>query len=90
MMFFQGFENIPGAPGNVGGLAQSFLDSPSIGQDETLVAGYLTDSDKQILSDHAKILRQQGTRTAAKELDRMNKMYAQYGLSFGNIKLPGI
>jgi hypothetical protein len=90
MIFYQGFENIPGAPGNVGGLSQSFLNDPAIGQDETLLAGYLTDSDKQILNDHAKILRQQGTRTAAKELERMNKMYAQHGMSFGNITLPGI
>lgn len=52
------------------------------------IAGYLTESDKQILLDHAKILKQQGSRSAAKELERMNKTYAKYGLSFG--KLEGV
>ena len=32
------------------------------------IAGHLTESDKQILMDHAKILKQQGGRGAAKEL----------------------
>lgn len=50
------------------------------------IAGHMTNSDKQILLDHAKILKQQGGRAAAKELERMNKTYAKYGLSFGNIE----
>lgn len=50
------------------------------------IAGYLTESDKQILMDHAKTLKQQGGRGAAKELERMNKTYAKYGLSFGKLE----
>lgn len=46
----------------------------------------MTESDKQILKDHADSLRRNGGRGAAKELERMNKMYAPYGLSFGSIK----
>ena len=50
------------------------------------VAGNLTPSDKQILRDHAKSLKDLGTPAAARELDRMNKMYSNYGMSFGTIK----
>ena len=50
------------------------------------IAGHMTSSDKQILRDHAKSLKQQGGRGAAKELERMNRMYAPYGLSFGKIE----
>jgi hypothetical protein len=50
------------------------------------VAGHLTPSDKQILRDHAKSLKQLNTPSAARELERMNKMYSQYGMSFGSIK----
>ena len=46
----------------------------------------MTASDKQTLLDHAKSLKQHGGRGAAKELERMNKMYARYGLSFGKIE----
>jgi hypothetical protein len=46
----------------------------------------LSASDKQILKDHAASLKQQGTPAAARELDRMNKMYRNYGMSFGSIK----
>ena len=50
------------------------------------IAQGLSADDKQILRDHAKILKQQGTPAAARELERMNKMYRNYGLSFGTIK----
>jgi hypothetical protein len=53
-----------------------------------MIAGNLTPSDRQILNEHAKTLKQQGTRAASKELERMNKMYAKYGMSFG--KLDGV
>ena len=48
----------------------------------------MTPSDRQILRDYAKTLKQSGTPAAARELERMNKMYAKYGMSFG--KLPGV
>jgi hypothetical protein len=57
--------------------------SPS---DSMKIAGGLSDSDKQILRDHAATLKQQGTPAASRELERMNKMYRNYGLSFGSIK----
>lgn len=50
------------------------------------IAGHLTDDDKQVLKDYAATLKQQGTRRAAKELEKMNKMYATYGMSFGKIE----
>lgn len=50
------------------------------------IAGHLTNDDKQILKDYAATLKQQGTRRAAKELEKMNKMYATYGMSFGKIE----
>ena len=50
------------------------------------IAGSLSADDKQILRDHAKTLKQQGTPAAARELERMNKMYRNYGMSFGTIK----
>jgi len=50
------------------------------------VAGNLTPSDKQILRDHAASLKKQGGAAAQRELDRMNKMYRNYGMSFGSIK----
>ena len=50
------------------------------------IAGYLTPDDKQILRDHAAQLKKQGTKSAARELERLNKMYSKYGMSFGTIK----
>jgi hypothetical protein len=50
------------------------------------IAGGLTADDKQILRDHAATLKKQGTPAAARELERMNKMYRNHGLSFGSIK----
>ena len=50
------------------------------------IAGGLSADDKQILRDHAATLKTQGTPAAARELERMNKMYRNYGLSFGSIK----
>lgn len=50
------------------------------------IAGYLTSDDKQILRDHAAQLKKQGTPAAARELERLNKMYSKYGMSFGSIK----
>jgi hypothetical protein len=50
------------------------------------IAGHLTTDDKQILRDHAATLKKQGTPAAARELERMNKMYSKYGMSFGSIK----
>ena len=55
-------------------------------QTDTQVAGNLTPSDKQILRDHAAMLKKQGTPSAQRELDRMNKMYRNYGMSFGSIE----
>lgn len=48
----------------------------------------MTPDDRKILRDHAAALKKQGGSGAAKELERMNKMYAKYGMSFG--KLPGV
>jgi len=53
---------------------------------DTQVAGHLTPADKQILRDHAESLKRQGGEAAQRELDRMNKMYRNYGMSFGSIK----
>ena len=50
------------------------------------IAGHMTADDKQILRDHAAMLKKQGTPSAARELERMNKMYSKYGMSFGSIK----
>ena len=50
------------------------------------IAGGLSADDKQILRDHAATLKKQGTPAAARELERMNKMYRNHGLSFGSIK----
>ena len=50
------------------------------------IAGSLSADDKQILRDYAKTLKQSGTPSAAKELERLNKMYRNYGMSFGSIK----
>ena len=50
------------------------------------IAGGLTADDKQILRDHAASLKKSGTPAAARELERMNKMYRNYGMSFGTIK----
>jgi hypothetical protein len=48
----------------------------------------MTPDDRKILRDHATALKREGGKGAAKELERMNKMYAKYGMSFG--KLPGV
>jgi hypothetical protein len=48
----------------------------------------MTPNDRKILRDHAAALKKSGGSAAAKELERMNKMYAKYGMSFG--KLPGV
>ena len=53
------------------------------------IAGGLTADDKQILRDHAAILKKQGTPTAARELERMNKTYGPHGLSFGSMNVKG-
>ena len=53
---------------------------------DTQVAQGLTASDKQVLRDHAASLKKQGGAAAERELDRMNKMYRNYGMSFGSIK----
>ena len=50
------------------------------------IAQGLSADDKQALRDHAKILMKSGTPSAARELERMNKMYRNYGMSFGTIK----
>jgi len=61
-------------------------DKPNKKKSDTQVAGHLTPSDKQILRDHAAQLKKQGTPSAQRELDRMNKMYRNYGISFGSIE----
>ena len=50
------------------------------------IAGHLTADDKQILRDHAASLKKHGGTAAQRELERMNKRYVKYGLSFGTIK----
>ena len=55
-------------------------------KDGLKIAGSLSADDKQILRDYAKTLKQSGTPAAAKELERLNKMYRNYGLSFGSMK----
>ena len=50
------------------------------------IAGSLSADDKQILRDYAATLKKSGTPRAAKELERLNKMYRNYGMSFGTIK----
>ena len=50
------------------------------------IAGNMTADDKQVLRDHAAMLKKQGTPAAARELQRMNKMYSKYGMSFGTIQ----
>ena len=55
-------------------------------KDGLKIAGSLSADDKQILRDYAKTLKQSGTPAAAKELERLNKMYRNYGMSFGSIK----
>ena len=54
--------------------------------DSLKIAGHLTTDDKQLLRTHAEQLKKQGTPTAARELERLNKMYSKYGMSFGSIK----
>lgn len=49
----------------------------------------MTPDDRQILRDHADMLKRQGTPAAARELERMNKMYRNYGMSFGSIPVKG-
>lgn len=46
----------------------------------------LTPDDRQILRDHAEALKKDGGPAAAKELERLNRMYAKYGMSFGKLK----
>ena len=50
----------------------------------------MTSDDRQILRDHADMLKRQGTPAAARELERMNKMYRNYGMSFGSIFVKGV
>ena len=90
---YGGYRNLPGAPGNIAGAATPSFDISSLEQDQGEMAGYLTDSDRNILYDHAKTLQravEQGNRSAARELRQMNERYAPYGWAFGNTKLPGI
>ena len=55
-------------------------------KDGLKIAGSLSSDDKQLLRDYAKTLKKSGTPAAAKELERLNKMYRNYGMSFGSIK----
>ena len=50
----------------------------------------MTSDDRQILRDHAESLKKQGTPAAARELERMNKMYRNYGRSFGSFNVKGV
>jgi len=47
------------------------------------IAGQMTDWDKQYLRQMAEQARQRGDK---KELDRLNKQYAKYGMSFGKLE----
>ena len=55
-----------------------------------IAGGPLSADDLQILRDHEKILLNNNTPSAKRELERMNKRYAQYGLHFGGTQLPGV
>jgi hypothetical protein len=55
-----------------------------------IAGGYLSPDEKQILRDYEKTLLMQNTKSAQKELERMNKMYRQYGMHFGGTQLPGV
>ena len=46
------------------------------------IAGGLTADDKQILRDHAAMLRKLGTPSALRELEQMNIRYRNHGLTF--------
>jgi hypothetical protein len=48
------------------------------------IAGHMTDWDKEYLRQMAEQAKRRGDQ---KELDRLNKQYSKYGMSFG--KLPG-
>jgi hypothetical protein len=48
-----------------------------------IAGGYMSESDRQILRDHEKVILKQSPAVQKKEFDRMNKMYNQYGMHFG-------
>lgn len=50
----------------------------------------MTPDDRQILRDYAATLKKSGTPAAARELERLNKMYRNYGMSFGSIPTKGV
>lgn len=61
--------------------------SPSKGQtaNGTRLA-QMTPDDRQQLRDYADTLKKQGGPAAQRELDRLNKQYSKYGMSFGKLK----
>jgi len=48
--------------------------------------GPMSADDRQQLRDYAKTLQLDGSKAAKRELERLNKQYANYGMSFGSIK----
>ena len=47
------------------------------------IAGHMTESDRQILRDHEKVILKQSPAIQKREFERMNKMYSKYGMHFG-------
>jgi hypothetical protein len=50
-------------------------------KDSLKIAGYLTDSDREILNNHAKKLLMEDNNRSKRELKKMQEMYNQYGWS---------
>lgn len=48
--------------------------------------GKMSADDRQVLRDYAKTLQLDGSPAAKRELERLNKKYANYGMSFGTLK----
>jgi len=47
------------------------------------IAGYMTNWDKEYIRKMAEQAKQRGDQ---RELDRLNKQYAKYGMSFGKLE----
>ncbi len=57
------------------------LKSPGGWLSDMLFAG-LTPWDRQFLRDYAEQQRKRGTKESIREIERLNKMYNQYGMYF--------
>ena len=60
------------------------LNTGSSGASSLKIAGNMTPGDRKILNDHVNTLKQNNTNpnTLKREIDRMNKMYSKYGMSW--------